>query len=857
MANKSTRFVRLAARLAFAAFWAGTAPLGCGSDNGSTPEPQPSQPVDASVETGPSCTAGLAACSGACVDKTKDPNNCGACGAVCDTGLVCSNGKCAISCDGGMKCGNSCYDITADPLNCGACGAKCPAGQVCNNGSCALACAGGTVKCGTACVDTKVDPSNCGSCGTQCGAGRVCANGQCAFTCAAGLIACGLADAGSDAGDDAGAAYCANTASDNRNCGGCGKKCDPGQTCDNGACSYTCRAGLLSCGGSCIDPSTDRQHCGAVAGCDPDAGTAGTACPDDQVCSAGACRLSCQTGLVNCGGNCIDPLADRLHCGAVAGCNQDAGTAGAACNEGQVCNAGSCRLSCQTGLVNCGGKCIDPLADRLHCGAIAGCSPDAGTAGAACNDGQVCSAGACAPSCQAGQVACNGSCIDPSNNRQYCGATLGCGVGDAGSAGTACAAGKVCAAGVCALSCPVGLLDCNGTCIDPSTDRQYCGATPGCGLGDAGSSAGATCAAGQVCSAGSCRLSCQQGLLTCGDTCIDPLTSRSFCGASANCDVDAGTTGTACAEGEVCSAGTCRLSCQPGLLSCGGKCIDPSTDRQFCGATAGCGADGGTTGTPCADGQVCSGGTCQASCQGGLVACAGACIDPSTNNQYCGATPGCGAGGAGTAGSACAANQTCFRSGCRSTNCSRNLALSSTPGYVTASVSSLAVGSEDLMIDGIGKASCSNSSFASVSNGPYASGAWAELRWSELQDIDSFFIQTDDGAQFIGGDLTLANDKLGQCWTGNVPPGARNIASATVQWWDYDMPGEDAGLGNWHDAGSFSGQTGNVRFDFPTRVSTTKIRIFDMTTALGNGYGGNSIIWEWHVYSAIGCQPTL
>jgi Stigma-specific protein, Stig1 len=751
-ATHDTRFVRLAVGLAAAALLACSALAGCSGDNTETPPTTPSvdASADASADGSSSCATGLNSCGGACVNTKTSNANCGACGAACDTGLVCSGGKCAIDCDGGTKCPGGCYDLTSDPMHCGACGTKCPAGQACVAGACAVACSGGTTKCnaaadgGAACVDLDVDPANCGTCGAKCPAGQVCSAGKCALGCAAGLTRCGLADAGADAGDG-GAAYCANTSFDNHNCGACGKACAPGQACDDGACSYTCKAGLVVCGGACVDPNSDGQHCGATAGCGQDAGSPGMACPAGKACNGGACVPWCQAGQVACNGSCVDPTSSRQYCGANAGCGQDGGTAGTVCKAGEVCTGGTCQLSCQPGLVNCGGTCLDPSSDRQHCGA-----------------------------------------------------TAGCGENDAGLAGTMCAAGQVCSLGACADSCQQSLVNCAGKCIDPTTDREHCGATNGCGE-------------------------------------------------------DAGSAGTPCVGGQVCSAGVCRLSCQQGLVDCGGKCIDPSIDRQHCGATLGCGADGGTAGTPCADGQVCSGGACQASCQAGLVACGGVCIDPTTNNQFCGATPGCGVGDAGGAGTACVAGQTCFQSQCRNTRCSKNLTQSAIPNYVTATTSG-GNGAPALMIDGVGKTACGTSSFTYVSNSPFAgNGSWIQLDWSELQDIDSFYLQTDDGAQFVGGDLSQANDGLGVCWSNPVPPGARNIEAATVQWWDYSLNG---GAGDWADAGTFSGQSGNVQFNFPARVNTTRIRLLDLQTSWADGYGGNSVIWEWHVYSALNCQPT-
>jgi hypothetical protein len=44
-----------------------------------------------------------------------------------------------------------------------------------------------------------------------------------------------------------------HTNSDNHNCGGCGKKCHPGQTCEHGHCkpNNSCPPGKIKCSGNC------------------------------------------------------------------------------------------------------------------------------------------------------------------------------------------------------------------------------------------------------------------------------------------------------------------------------------------------------------------------------------------------------------------------------------------------------------------------------------------------------------------------------------------------------------------------------------------------------------------------------
>jgi len=169
-----------------------------------------------------------------------------------------------------------------------------------------------------------------------------------------------------------------------------------------------CPSGQELCGDACADPQTDRMNCGAC----------GTACADGEVCSMGACALSCETSLTDCSGSCRDVQSDRANCGAC----------GTACVSGEICEAGACVLSCPSGLAACGGTCRDYQTDSNHCG---GCDTS-------CAAGELCSSGSCVASCSDGQTACSGSCINTNYNPAHCGAC-----------DNACAGGSTCSGGTC------------------------------------------------------------------------------------------------------------------------------------------------------------------------------------------------------------------------------------------------------------------------------------------------------------------------------------------------------------------------------------------------------------------------
>lgn len=144
----------------------------------------------------PSCEAGLTYCpdAGACVDLQSDLNNCGACGEICESGLVavdCRGGECVrADCPVGLEyCGavDLCRDLSTDPSHCGACANACASG-VCTGGVCAPGgggCAEGQTECAGVCVDTCCNNDHCGACGNVCTGGLTCFEGVC--DCPSGL----------------------------------------------------------------------------------------------------------------------------------------------------------------------------------------------------------------------------------------------------------------------------------------------------------------------------------------------------------------------------------------------------------------------------------------------------------------------------------------------------------------------------------------------------------------------------------------------------------------------------------------------------------------------------------------------
>ena len=315
---------------------------------------------------------------------------------------------------------------------------------------------------------------------------------------------------------------------------------------------------------------------------------------------------------------------------------------------------------------NVKGNHVDLFADNSNCGA---CWNECKT-----KEGYTCIKGQCV-SADKSKVLCDGEFIDPNTNINHCGAGGTCSSPDpedSNYAGEKCKSGYVCLAGKCSESCLSGQVLCgegeDRKCIDPLTDNAYCGASGDC----TGANAGEPCASGMVCSGGKCSESCLSGQVLCGEgenrKCIDPLTDNAYCGAkvggSCSSDVDdENYAGESCASGMVCSGGKCSESCLSDQVLCGEgenrKCIDPLTDNAYCGASGDCaGANGGER---CASGNVCSGGKCGVTCVSGQVNCGGKCIKPESDNTYCGASGDCTGA---NAGEQCASGNVCSGGKC-------------------------------------------------------------------------------------------------------------------------------------------------------------------------------------------------
>ena len=344
------------------------------------------------------CATGLTMCRSGCSNTSTDPVNCGVCSRSCRADEACRSGTCVSAADASIA--PDVCTSTTDPSNC--CGIDCPLRingiRLCSGGRCGFGCISGFANCdgdaSNGCESAAAtDPTNCGACGNRCVSGR-CVGGRCLSPCEGGCpagMACvdaGTACAPCDAPNTVCSNTCVNTATDNRNCGACGRVCATVGGGTSAAATTACMAGRCVVT-ACTLASEGYADCDGdgANGCEinlntrANCGACGRACTGDLSCLAGHVCACSNLATNMCGDRCIRPN-DTANCGRC----------GNACTDREFCGGTptpAC-VTCGTDgpdrvIRRCGDDCRNLSNDTNNCGAC----------GVVCPSGRLCFFGAC------------------------------------------------------------------------------------------------------------------------------------------------------------------------------------------------------------------------------------------------------------------------------------------------------------------------------------------------------------------------------------------------------------------------------------------------------------------------------
>jgi hypothetical protein len=127
--------------------------------------------------------------------------------------------------------------------------------------------------------------------------------------------------------------------------------------------------------------------------------------------------------------------------------------------------------------------------------------------------------------------------------------------------------------------------------------------------------------------------------------------------------------------------------------------------------------------------------------------------------------------------------------------------------------------------NGITGADCKQFTWVKNDENPGA-GAYFEYDFMQPVTIGSIYVDTVNG---LNGDA--------------CNPSGRNLKGAIVQYWTGST---------WATSTSFDNRHDDFALTLPNPVTTTKLRLFDVTADDGNG---NTLIYEWYVYPPGACAP--
>ena len=499
----------------------------------------------------PRCETGTICTQGKCVAVQR-------CNPSCANGSTCQNGRCVASCNPPCKADHICRSGSCVPKPACEKDVDCPIGQVCKSGSCR---ATGIVECkenldctnGTKCENGKCIPAPCNP---ACQNGSRCVHGIC-------------------------------TAIPSK----CDPKCPPEQKCYQGACMQCAQD--LDCpkGQVC-----QRGHCVTKPGCTPSC-KPGEQCIANKCIPVNSCRPPCQSSHTCENGRCV-PIKCSPPCHSSQRCEngkcidkRPSCRTTAECPAGHVCHNGICQTN---GILAKTGERCSQNRRCVQGNICVRVSQQGNFCFQTCQTDRNCASNKLKTHCRRLSQQ-HGICVQLSKPGEPCGYNE--------KMQAMCTSGSVCKNGICVESKPAGIgSPCSGdqpcqqgsVCITVEANKSYCFQS---------------CKDKSDCASNSRKKTCFQ-IGRSGKVCLqDMVPEGGKCGLG-------GTTQALCSPNLLCKNGTCQGS---KTVADGEQCDDST--RQ-CGAQSTCvkfsqGAKTGYCLKQCTSDTDCTSGTCQlASAQG-------------------------------------------------------------------------------------------------------------------------------------------------------------------------------------------------------------------------------------------------
>ena len=507
---------------------------------------------------------------------------------------------------------------------------------------CKHGCQSDQVMCNGECIDPKTSMTNCGAnpngeCsddrsfsnnykGVNCkeasvtsGSRMICSDGRC--------IANNCGPDEHPVKDDSGATTCEPDSKDA--CGSVDVKCRKTEVCKAGVCTESCQGSQIACNGTCIDPNTSNEFCGAKTGC-----TGYDVCKNGKVCAGGSCRiLDCASANemkchVGDSEQCIDIASDVMNCG---NCDYKCEAHKPANSSVVACSNKQCIFACDSGYTDCGTdgiiECVDLNGTKAHCGS---CDK-------ACVGNQFCKNNKCAEN-DCNEFECPQADQCKKNDREACGPECTNCLTRHNASEATCDDSGICHVTKCANA--YHLVSNNGSYTCEPNDKTSCGSADAANAVDCTKipNASATSCEGNKCKV----LSCSSGYHVV-DNILCEADDDNNCGVHGNaCHVDNGT--SKCQNGS-CVTTACHTGyhqygniCTPDNINdCGGKNCETSVPGWLSGTCS----DGECRVSNCAPNYHMTSSGCEANSTDNCLRTGAKCADANATENICDNEKGC------------------------------------------------------------------------------------------------------------------------------------------------------------------------------------------------------------------------